>query len=48
MWQATPEMMDPIWERVGALIPEKIKMGKEWTVVKDHPLNERFRFYRCM
>jgi len=50
MWQASPEMMNPIWERIGHLIPETIVLTKEskkdWHIVKEHPLNERFRFYR--
>jgi predicted 2-oxoglutarate/Fe(II)-dependent dioxygenase YbiX len=49
MLEAPKELMDPIWERVAALIPEQVTVGssgKIWTIAKDHPLNERFRFYR--
>lgn len=48
MWQATPEMMNPIWERIKTLIPATVTLGsgKEWHIVNEHPLNERFRFYR--
>jgi len=49
MWEASKEMMDPMWQRVASLIPETLVVGssgKKWRIVKEHPLNERFRFYR--
>jgi len=49
MWEASQEMMDPIWQRIAHLIPDSFTIGssgRTWRIVKDHPLNERFRFYR--
>jgi len=47
MWQATPRMLIPIWERVRDLIPPVLNdMHNSWHLIRDNALNERFRFYR--
>jgi len=47
MWKASPEMTQPIWERICDLIPETITTPDGvWNLLKEDSLNERFRFYR--
>eukprot|EP01113_Clastostelium_recurvatum_P007541 TRINITY_DN1351_c0_g1_i2.p1 TRINITY_DN1351_c0_g1~~TRINITY_DN1351_c0_g1_i2.p1 ORF type:complete len:307 (-),score=59.79 TRINITY_DN1351_c0_g1_i2:67-849(-) len=47
MWQATPRMMDPIWQRVSSFFPPVLRVGpNDWGLVQEGALNERFRFYR--
>ena len=48
-WKAPMEVMRPIWERVGPFMDETVEEdGKRWEVVRDNPLNEKFRYYCCM
>jgi len=48
MLEATPDILQSIWERIAELIPESLVIGadKTWRIAHDQPLNERFRFYR--
>jgi len=48
MWQASPRMMIPIWERVRDFFPQQLPEPalSEWKLVMDNALNERFRFYK--
>lgn len=42
------EVMMPIWGRIGSFMPATLRdEDKAWKVVKDNPLNEKFRYYCC-
>jgi hypothetical protein len=42
------EVMKPIWARVGQFMDETVDDDdKKWALVKDNPLNEKFRYYCC-
>jgi len=45
-WKAPMDVMIPIWKRVSSFFPEKLTDdGKNWGIVADNPMNEKFRFY---
>ena len=47
-WKAPMEVMKPIWERVGEFMDETVEENdKKWALVKNNPLNEKFRYYCC-